>query len=128
MLFALSELAHAEIAINALGFSHHFGEHPEVVNEKHDMIGVEYSGVGYAHFRDSYGYKNNALMYHWRTDLSANFRAGVTAAYVHRYRPAVGLAPELIAHIEGVGIRVICLPGYKDRIGFCAFNARIAIP
>jgi len=120
--------ARAEFAINMLGCSYTFGEHEDVVNSQHDMIGVEYSGVGLVHFRDQFDRKNNAAMYHLRTDLTDNIKVGVTAAYVHRYRPVLGVAPELILHIDGLGVRVLCLPEGKKGPSYCAFNLRIEIP
>ena len=128
LLLLLSIQAHADFAINMLGYSYTFGEHEDVVNSQHDMIGVEYRGVGLVHFRDQFDRKNNAAMYHLRTDLTDNIKLGVTAAYVHRYRPVLGVAPELILHIDGLGVRVLCLPEGKKGPSYCAFNLRIAIP
>lgn len=84
MLMLFPSVGYSQFAINMLGYSHSFGEHEDVVNSKHDMIGAEYAGFGYVHFRDQFGLKNNSLMYSWRTDLTDYIKVGATAAYVSR--------------------------------------------
>jgi len=120
----------AELAINLHGYSKHFGEHPDLVNSKHDLIGVEYCDANfcgsYAHFRDAYNYKNNAYGLHSRYALTDYITLGAMGAYVTRYKPRMGLAPELILHIEGAGVRIMCLPAYEERPPHCTINTRIA--
>lgn len=130
LLSLLASNAHAELALHLHGYSKHFGEHPDIINTNHELIGVEYCGNtlcgSYAHFRDAYGYKNNAYAAHWRYVVTPNITVGAMGAYVTRYKPRLGVAPELILHIEGVGFRVMCLPAYDDRPPHCTLNTRIA--
>lgn len=131
--FAMADM---RLAVNLHGYSYHFKRHPDIINDRHQMIGAElcenqgYAQLcaGYAHFTDSYGYPNNAYSLHSRYLLHEFVTVGVMGAYVHRYEPRLGAAPELILHFQGVGLRIFCLPTYKERIGFCAINTRTEIP
>lgn len=99
VLLIVSSFANAEtkIAVNMHGYSYHFKDHPDIVNEKHRMIGGEYCDnqgytqlcASYAHFRDRYGYPNNAYGLHSRYLLHDYVTIGIMGAYVHRCQPGL---------------------------------------
>lgn len=118
-------------AYNFLGFSHHFKYHPDIINESHELAGVEYhlggpSWIAYANFNDSYGVDNNAYTYHYRYEVNSSIIIGGLAGYVPKYEDTKFImAPELILHRKGWGVRLMCLPNYRDLVGFCSMNIRI---
>lgn len=122
----LEAVAPDATAINMLGFSHHFGEDEKIVTENQsDMIGFEYCikdgrnssslhCTAITHYTDPLGKSSTATTYHWRRPwkiLPNYVTYGVLFGHVPNYEPPLVLAPELILHIDGAGLRIFCAPG-----------------
>lgn len=129
------------ITFNALGYSRHLKDTPDIINQSHsDLKGLEYcyrDGItphfvycwGATHFTDSNGWDNNLYTVSnakvWECGKEFVVSAGAFTGYSTQYENPVIAGVELRASYYGIGGKVICAPGTEKFPPLCAITAMV---